>query len=407
MTRSIFQIIFFLQFEIVYNPPYGRFTTGGAGTLIMTEGPPDPFSPSFNFVIACIEIIAACTLLNTAFVCYFDPDTTKDPYPEGWELEGLDEIEANGKNGLDDPNALHAPRTDAELKIAAVKAAVDRKKKERTTREEKRKKKLRYKRGCYSFFCYPILVITFVKSSFRNTRESFLLVTTKMIMTSCQTIPLSTMFLWLSFSTPRGMTDLITFCLAFQYTSIVLTIIMWERSALRTEKNVILRLMHSAVLRIFFARSLELLTNGLIFSLFTTQYGTMSIGILLVIDSLSIFILMCMTWRQQQYMLAGSLTKSFGVFRRYCLTLPILLVLHFDHIPGKSGENHSIINPRMYYAWRVARHSLLSILVLPGISEMTERVAMGWYVILFVCFFYLFFFFFSFFFFSFYNHLLL
>ena len=370
----------------------------------MTEGPPDPFSPSFNFVIACIQIIAACTLLNTAFVCYFDPDTTTDPYPDGWELEGLDEIEANGKNGKngknhllddEDPNALHATRTDAELKIAAVKAAVDREKNERTTKEEKRKNKLRYQRGFYSFFCYPILVITFVKSSFRNTRESFLLVTTKMIMTSCQTIPLSTMFLWLSFSTPRGMTDLITFCLAFQYTSIVLTIIMWERSALRTEKNVILRLMHSAVLRIFFARSLELLTNGLIFSLFTAQYGTMSIGLLLVIDSLSIFILMCMTWRQQQYKLAGSLTKSFGVFRRYCMTLPILLVLHFDHIPGKSGENHSIMNPRMYYAWRVARHSLLSILVLPGISEMTERIAMGWYVIFLLVFFLFLFFFHS------------
>ena len=73
-------------------------------------------------------------------------------------------------------------------------AAKDREKNEKLSKEKKIKKSLRRKRGLLSFFCFPILIITFIKASFRDTRESFLLVTTKMIVTCCQTIPLTTMF---------------------------------------------------------------------------------------------------------------------------------------------------------------------------------------------------------------------
>ena len=77
----------------------------------------------------------------------------------------------------------------------------------------------------------------------------------------------------LSFSTPRGMTDLIFYCIVCQFISIVLAIIMWERSALRTEKNVIIRLLHPAVLRIAGARLFEITATIFIFGLFTAQYG--------------------------------------------------------------------------------------------------------------------------------------
>ena len=38
----------------------------------------------------------------------------------------------------------------------------------------------------------------------------------------------------------------------------------------------------------------------------------------------------------------------------------------------------------MYYAWKVVRHSMLSIAVLVGISEMTARIAGGWYAVGFI-----------------------
>ena len=38
----------------------------------------------------------------------------------------------------------------------------------------------------------------------------------------------------------------------------------------------------------------------------------------------------------------------------------------------------------MYYAWKVVRHSMLSIAVLVGISEMTDRIAGGWYAVGFI-----------------------
>ena len=41
----------------IYSPPYGRFTSGGAGTLLMTPGREDPFSPAFNFVVVAIWIV--------------------------------------------------------------------------------------------------------------------------------------------------------------------------------------------------------------------------------------------------------------------------------------------------------------------------------------------------------------
>ena len=69
------------------------------------------------------------------------------------------------------------------------------------------------------------------------------------------------------------MTDLIFYCIVCQFISIVLAIIMWERSALRTEKNVIIRLLHPAVLRIAGARLFEITATIFIFGLFTAQYG--------------------------------------------------------------------------------------------------------------------------------------
>ena len=47
--------------------------------------------------------------------------------------------------------------------------------------------------------------------------------------------------------------------------------------------------------------------------------------------------MMVVTWKQQKYTLAGTATSGYGVFRRYFLCLLLLMVLHFDHIPGKSG----------------------------------------------------------------------
>ena len=47
--------------------------------------------------------------------------------------------------------------------------------------------------------------------------------------------------------------------------------------------------------------------------------------------------MMVVTWKQQNYTLAGTTTSGYGVFRRYFLCLLLLMVLHFDHIPGKSG----------------------------------------------------------------------
>lgn len=38
----------------------------------------------------------------------------------------------------------------------------------------------------------------------------------------------------------------------------------------------------------------------------------------------------------------------------------------------------------MYYAWKVVRHSMLSVAVLVGISEITARIAGGWYAVGFV-----------------------
>jgi hypothetical protein len=237
----------------IYDPPFGRFTNGGAGTLIMTPGPLDPFSPSFNFVVACIGIIIFTAVVQTMFICYFDPDTTTDPYPEGWEFEGLDEIEENGQIAAEkakaqaalaaDPNYVedttYKPPTDEELKRAATKAAQERQKQNHKEATRKKQSKLRCRRGWYSCCCYPLVIVTFVKTSFRDTRESFVLATTIFISSSCKTIPLTTMFVWLSFSTPRGLADLFLFAIVFQFLSIVMGIVMWERSALRTEQNII------------------------------------------------------------------------------------------------------------------------------------------------------------------------
>ena len=374
------EVVFKNPQAAIYDVPYGRFTSGGAGTLLMTPGPLDPFSPSFNFIMITFWIVGLTALFNTVFILYFDPDTATDPYPEGWETEGLDDI-GEAKSDLGDPNVPRAPPTDAELKAAAVKAAKEREKNDCDTKERKRKSKLRFRRGFYSCFCYPILIVTFVKTSLRDTRESFLLVTTKMIVTCCQTIPLSAMFMWLSFATPRGITDLILFCIFMQFLSICMALTMWERSALRTEKNLILRLMHPAVLRMTGARFFELTSTLVLFGLFTAQYGVSSIFIILGFDMICIAVMMILTWRQQNYTLAGTRHKWWGVARRYWLSILLLLAIHFDHVPGKSGEGHSIINTRMYYAWKVGRHGVLSIAILIGIGEMTELVAGGWYAI--------------------------
>jgi hypothetical protein len=326
----------------------------------------------------------------TSFICYFDPDTATYPYPDGWEFEGLDDIEENGKRaplkagaeGEDGMVALRRPPTDAELKYNATKAAKEREKIEKDAKEKKIKSKLRCRRGYYSCCCYPCVIITFVKTSLRDTRESFLLASTIIITTSLKTIPLTTMFVYLSFVTPRGMTDLIMLTIIFQCLSITLSIVLWERSALRTEQNLIVRLLHPAIVRMSFARILEITTNTFIFGLFTSQYGNqLSIPLLLIIDMLSIGIIMIITWKKQLYTLNNSKTSGYGVFRRYVLTLPILMVLHFDHIPGRSGERHTIINPRMYYLWRILRHIVLLIFILNGIAEMTNMVAAGWYAV--------------------------
>ena len=168
-------------------------------------------------------------------------------------MEGLDEIEENSKNAaiaaaMDAHAATKAggsggggvrPPTDAELRTSAVRAAKDREQIEKQMKEKIRKTKLRRRRGLYSCCCFPVLVITFIKTSFRDTRESFVLAVVTLISSSCKTIPLSAMFCWLSFATPRGMTDLIMLTLLLEFVSIVLSVIMWERSALRTEQNII------------------------------------------------------------------------------------------------------------------------------------------------------------------------
>jgi hypothetical protein len=125
------------------------------------------------------------------------------------------------------------------LKRAATKAAQERQKQNHKEATRKKQSKLRCRRGWYSCCCYPLVIVTFVKTSFRDTRESFVLATTIFISSSCKTIPLTTMFVWLSFSTPRGLADLFLFAIVFQFLSIVMGIVMWERSALRTEQNII------------------------------------------------------------------------------------------------------------------------------------------------------------------------
>jgi len=49
----------------IYDVPYGRFTNGGAGTLVMTEGPLDELSPSSNFIVASTVIIFFAALFQT------------------------------------------------------------------------------------------------------------------------------------------------------------------------------------------------------------------------------------------------------------------------------------------------------------------------------------------------------
>ena len=92
--------------------------------------------------------------------------------------------------------------------------------------------------------------------------------------------------------------------------------------------------MHPAVIRMTFARLTELIATCLIFGLFTAQYGhKLSIPFVLLFDMLSIAIMICVTWKQQNYKLANTKTTVWGVARRYFLTLPLLMMLHFDHIP--------------------------------------------------------------------------
>ena len=69
------EVVFKNPTSDIYKAPFGRFTNGGAGTLIMTEGPLDVYSPSFNFVVATIWIICVASLLQATFICWFDPDT--------------------------------------------------------------------------------------------------------------------------------------------------------------------------------------------------------------------------------------------------------------------------------------------------------------------------------------------
>jgi hypothetical protein len=187
------------------------------------------------------------------------------------------------------------------------------------------------------------------------------------------------MYLWLSFSTPRGMADGIFFCVVAQMFSIALAALMWERSALRTENNLVIRLLHPAVLRLTGARLLELTSNIGIFALFTSQYGTISIGVLISLDILAVISIVMGTWYYQGRTLAGSSHSLVGAFRRALLALPVLLGLHWDHIPGRVGNTNSVADPRAYYAWRIGRHGLLTTAVLVNIKAMTDMTSGGWY----------------------------
>ena len=373
----------------IYLPPYGRFTTGGAGTLQIVEGPPDPLSPSIQWAVAALFFIAFTAVANSLFLCFFDPETATDPYPEGWEVEGLDEEEFGskllavevGENGeLVKPKV---PPTAAEVKRLALREARKREKEVARELDMKMRGKRRRRRCMLSMCCCCAIPVMFVRQSLRDTRESFVLVQTRMNVAALQNIPLCTMFLWLTFATPRGTGNLFIFAIICQISSITLALLMWERSAIRTERNLIIRLLHPAVLRITWARYLELTANLFMFALFTAQWGTASVAALLTLDVLAVVGIVVTTWKLQGYMLAGSRHLLGGVLRRALLVAPVLLATHWDHLPGRVGEN-SIADPRLYVGWRAVRHGLLTIATLVGIAEMTDLVAGGWYALGFV-----------------------
>ncbi len=374
----------------IYIPPYGRFTTGGAGTLQIIEGPPDPLSPSTQWAVAALFFIALTATANSAFLCFFDPETATDPYPEGWEVEGLDDeefgskllaVEVTADGELAKPKA---PPSAAEVKRIALHEARKREKEVAHELDVKTRGKRRRRRCMLSMCCCCAIPVMFVKLSLRDTRESFVLVQTRMNVAALQNIPLCAMFLWLTFATPRGTGDLFTFAVVCQLSSITLALLMWERSAIRTERNLIIRLLHPAVLRITAARYLELTANLFLFALFTAQWGTTSVAVLLTLDVLAVVSIVVATWKLQGYTLAGSRHLLGGVLRRALLCAPVLLATHWDHFPGRVGEQNSIADPRLYVGWRVVRHALLTIATLVGIAEMTDLVAGGWYALGFV-----------------------
>ena len=139
--------------------------------------------------------------------------------------------------------------------------------------------------------------------------------------------------------------------------------------------------MHPAVLRLTSARLLELTTNIGMFALVTSQYGHTAISILLTTDCIAIVSIVVGTWHHQGRTLAGSSHSLVGVLRRSLLALPMLLGLHWDHIPGRVGNVNSIADPRAYYLWRIVRHGLLTIAVLINIQEMTNMTSRGWYAV--------------------------
>jgi hypothetical protein len=316
----------------IYDPPYGRFTNGGAGTLMITQGDLDPLSPSFEFILVALAIIVIAAFFNTCFICFCDPDTADDPYPEGWEVEGLDdedfgsalfavpaqkkkkekkkkrkkkqkkrkkikqkndrgeaeeededsnpdgtsdasddenrsrgnedneedeevededeetededdekrneeeeegdddkwEEEASSSSSEDDEETTIVKLTPAETRRRALHAARKREADIAKETDIRKRDKLRRRRGCMACCCPCCLVLLFVKVSFRDAKETWMLVFTRMSTTMLQSLPLVTMYLWLSFSTPRGMADGIFFCVALQIFSIAMAALMWE-----------------------------------------------------------------------------------------------------------------------------------------------------------------------------------
>lgn len=364
----------------IYAEPYTRLSAGSASTLRVETGPLTELPPAEAWFNTAVGFGAFTFLALLVVICCIDPETTKDPYPSGWELEGLPDSDDEEHMSAERKLQLAMEGIDEETRRKAREA---RKREEAAARQQQRRHRCRtrYRRSCTLLICYPFFFMCYVRSSLKSTKESFMLPLLKMITSMFQSIPLCALYLWLSMSTPRGISLDMSLAFLFCVISFAITLLLWDRAHIRSEHGLIVRLQHPALVMLTVARMCEIASRLLIFAAAGAAFGgSVTIG-LLWLDIAGVVGVVLWTWKRQNQVLSGHRQNLASAVRHAIFFVPLLIIVHFDHVPGRGGGvlPNSVADPRAYYAWRFSQQAVLAVLAFSRLPIMNVIVGSGWY----------------------------